>query len=51
MPSLSLGEREPAKLAQGEGENLSYFGSAYQEYMGETKMFVPFVFYLGDIYS
>jgi protein-S-isoprenylcysteine O-methyltransferase Ste14 len=27
-----------------EGENLTYFGSAYEEYMAKTKMFVPFVF-------
>ena len=27
-----------------EGENLEYFGSAYQDYMVETKMFVPFIF-------
>lgn len=27
-----------------EGENVKYFGSAYQEYMAETKMFIPFLF-------
>ncbi|MBN1310020.1 MAG: isoprenylcysteine carboxylmethyltransferase family protein [Anaerolineae bacterium] len=27
-----------------EGENVRYFGSAYQEYMKRTKMFVPFLF-------
>jgi protein-S-isoprenylcysteine O-methyltransferase Ste14 len=27
-----------------EGENINYFGSAYEEYMAKTKMFVPFVF-------
>lgn len=27
-----------------EGENLRYFGSVYEEYMGETKMFIPFIF-------
>lgn len=26
-----------------EGENIRYFGEAYQEYMKHTKMFVPFV--------
>jgi protein-S-isoprenylcysteine O-methyltransferase Ste14 len=25
-------------------ENLEYFGPAYEEYMGETKMFIPFIF-------
>jgi protein-S-isoprenylcysteine O-methyltransferase Ste14 len=27
-----------------EGENIKYFGPAYEEYMVKTKMFVPFVF-------
>ena len=27
-----------------EGENLTYFGSSYEEYMGKTKMFLPFIF-------
>jgi hypothetical protein len=27
-----------------EGENLSYFGQAYEEYMRGTKMFLPFIF-------
>ncbi len=27
-----------------EEENIRYFGPAYQEYMQETKMFIPFVF-------
>jgi protein-S-isoprenylcysteine O-methyltransferase Ste14 len=27
-----------------EGENVRYFGPAYEEYMRRTKMFVPFVF-------
>ena len=27
-----------------EQENLSYFGPPYEEYMGKTKMFIPFIF-------
>jgi protein-S-isoprenylcysteine O-methyltransferase Ste14 len=27
-----------------EGENVDYFGEAYCEYIGRTKMFIPFVF-------
>jgi len=27
-----------------EGENVKYFGSAYLDYMAETKMFIPFLF-------
>jgi protein-S-isoprenylcysteine O-methyltransferase Ste14 len=27
-----------------EQENLNYFGPAYEEYMGDTKMFIPFIF-------
>ena len=27
-----------------EGENIAFFGQTYQDYMKETKMFVPFLF-------
>ena len=27
-----------------EAEDIAFFGEAYREYMGRTKMFVPFVF-------
>ncbi len=27
-----------------EAENIDYFGAAYQNYMGQTKMFIPFLF-------
>ena len=27
-----------------EGENIRYFGPAYQEYMQKTRMFIPFIF-------
>ena len=27
-----------------ESENIAYFGSAYEDYMNETRMFVPFLF-------
>jgi protein-S-isoprenylcysteine O-methyltransferase Ste14 len=27
-----------------EAEDLRHFGTAYQEYMGRTRMFIPFLF-------
>ena len=27
-----------------EGENIRFFGAAYQDYMGRTRMFIPFLF-------
>ena len=34
---------ESGKTTRAEGENIFFFGPAYQKYMHQTKMFIPFI--------